>query len=302
MCKNPYIPPIAGPRSAYPCNKCIPCLVNRKRLWTSRILLESMVSPKSSFLTLTYATAPNGGTLVPKDLQDFFKRLRAKVSPVAVRYYAVGEYGDETWRPHYHAALFGLGPEDIEDVRSAWSLDGKSLGHVMLGDVSSASASYVAGYVTKKMTAADDARLEGRYPEFSRMSRRPGLGAHAMDVFAKAILSQEGLKVKLDGYDVPYSFRHANRLYPFGRYLRARLRRALDIFNVDPRTGEVTYGARKLPLQESQEELSRLFEVWSSSTKDTPRSFKDFIVSERSGSAALTEYRENQSRLKRSLI
>lgn len=37
-----------------PCGKCIPCLINRKRLWKHRLILESYCHDKSAFVTLTY--------------------------------------------------------------------------------------------------------------------------------------------------------------------------------------------------------------------------------------------------------
>ena len=125
LCKNPYM--IRG--MACPCNKCMPCRFNRRRLWTHRILLETMKLTDSCFLTLTYDDAhlPAGGTLVPGDGQLFLKRLRKAIFPLQLRYFFVGEYGDTSNRPQYHAALFGIPSSFTEIVQKAW---GK--GHVML--------------------------------------------------------------------------------------------------------------------------------------------------------------------------
>lgn len=71
------------------------------------------------------------------------------------------------------------------------------------------------------MTKKDDPRLQGRYPEFCRMSLRPGIGADAMHDVASVLL-QFNL-VDLQG-DVPSSLRHGSRLLPLGRYLRRKLR------------------------------------------------------------------------------
>ena len=67
------------------------------------------------FLTLTYAESrlPENGSLRSKDLQLFFKALRRRVKE-RIRYFAVGEYGSETKRPHYHALLYG--PHFLERV------------------------------------------------------------------------------------------------------------------------------------------------------------------------------------------
>lgn len=218
-CRKPFFKNGAG----FGCGQCLPCRINRRRIWSHRILLEACVSASSSFLTLTYAPefVPDAGSLVPRDLTLFLKRLRKHRQ---FRYFAVGEYGDHSQRPHYHAALFGIGVEDVEIVRKCWGL-----GFVMLGDLTLQSASYVAGYVTKKMTSKLDERLNGRYPEFARMSLRPGIGAYAMPDIASSVLSEPGQGEVARTGDVPSVLRHGNRLHPLGRYLRDQLRKVSDV-------------------------------------------------------------------------
>lgn len=50
------------------------------------------------------------GVLVKSDLQKFFKRFRKLFSyafpTYSFKYFAVGEYGSQTFRPHFHIALF----------------------------------------------------------------------------------------------------------------------------------------------------------------------------------------------------
>lgn len=77
LCKNPYMKGVL----AFGCGQCNPCRINRRRLWTHRIMLESLKHGDSSFVTLTYETLPSDGSLVPKDLQNFMKYLRMRVSP-----------------------------------------------------------------------------------------------------------------------------------------------------------------------------------------------------------------------------
>lgn len=220
-------------------------------------MLEAAQYAESSFVTLTYASdkLPDGGSLVPKDLQDWLKRIRKKVAPMRLRFYAVGEYGDGSERPHYHAILFGFAScwrgqseytreglrccSRCELVRDTWGR-----GNIYLGSVGLESAQYVCGYVTKKMTMKDDARLQGRYPEFCRMSLRPGIGAGAMDELASQLMRYDLCK---DG-DVPVSLRHGKRLLPLGRYLRVKLRRLIGRDESAPESEVRKYEAEMLPL------------------------------------------------------
>ena len=183
-------------------------------------MLEQMVHAESSFVTLTYSPdkIPQGGTLVPKDLQDWLKRFRKAVAPVRVRFYAVGEYGDATQRPHYHAAVFGYPgcvygtTRNLPDpstccpgcnlVHTTW---GK--GRVFLGTLTRTSAQYIAGYVVKKMTDENDDRLYGRHPEFARMSKMPGIGAPAVEAI---ISSLKDFNLDYTQTDVPSGLRHGN--------------------------------------------------------------------------------------------
>ena len=78
------------------------------------------------FLTLTYNddNLPSDVGLHKDDLQRFFKRLRKALDTKKIRYFACGEYGDTTSRPHYHAIVFGLGLNEIDKkyVTDAWPL------------------------------------------------------------------------------------------------------------------------------------------------------------------------------------
>lgn len=221
---------------AFGCGQCLPCRINRRRVWTHRIVLESFKHENSGFVTLTYSpeNLPVGGTLVPKDLQDWLKRLRKYRK---LRYFAVGEYGDQTHRPHYHLALFGVGPNDGELIRDTWGL-----GHTFTGDLTFHSAQYVGGYVTKKMTHCEDKcsdkckhpKLGGRHPEFARMSLRPGIGACAMEDVAAVLLSDAVIEETIKAGDVPSVLSHGKKKYPLGRYLKKVLRREIGFQEKTP--------------------------------------------------------------------
>lgn len=242
----------------------MPCRVNRKRIWTHRLILEASCHGDNTFVTLTYSdenlpVEKGMATLKPKHLQDFLKRLRAEIAPIKIRFYAVGEYGDNTWRPHYHLALFGFPPCTIgrtrrAGTRSDWSkccaqcrLVGSKwgLGDVDLGEINQESAGYLAGYVTKKMTAKDDPRLTGRHPEFSRQSNRGGIGKGAMYEVASTFLE---FNLEDTQADVPSALRHGSRLLPLGRYLKKEFRKMVGR---DEKTPQII-------LDETQKELQNL--------------------------------------------
>lgn len=232
LCKAPYMVGVAP----YGCSQCMPCRINRRRVWTHRLVLESIKAGGSSFVTLTYDDdhLPAGGTLDPSHTQRWLKRFRKEISPAKIRYFLVGEYGDETLRPHYHLALFGAAPYHAvrgvvlsDVVRQTWGF-----GHTYVGDLTPASAAYVAGYVTKKMTNKDDPRLGGRHPEFARMSnggrnRSGGIGASAMEEVVACLSTDVGLNHVADSGDVPSSLKHGLKSMPLGRYLRGKIRQQL---------------------------------------------------------------------------
>ena len=60
-----------------------------------------------------------------------------------VRYYAIGEYGSQFQRPHYHVLLFNVPTELIRIMaEKIWKK-----GNVHIGRVERKSIGYVAGYL-----------------------------------------------------------------------------------------------------------------------------------------------------------
>lgn len=230
----------------------------------------------NTFLTLTYDTTSlptlsNGQTtLLPEHLRDFLKRLRKKHHPRRLRFFACGEYGDENHRPHYHAALFNFpnclrGQTGLGMVRPNWrscchvcQLVGETWGkgNIYLGTLETHSAQYVAGYVTKKMTRRDDPRLNGRDPEFARMSNRPGIAADFMWESASAhmVFSLD----KSQG-DVPVTLRHGSRQLPLGRYLRMKYRKYIGRDEKTPPEVLHQLAEELRPLQQAAFDASRSF-------------------------------------------
>lgn len=165
---------------AVPCGKCLACLSNKREDWSFRLMQEYKYSISAYFVTLTYSEKflpPQG--VSKRHLQLYFKRLRKLVThdpKYPVRYYAVGEYGGDTARPHYHAIIFNA---DETSIRQAWMFYNKRLerkepiGIVHIGRCEEASVSYTLKYVVQKFDFP-----EGKNSSFAIMSRGYGLGAH----------------------------------------------------------------------------------------------------------------------------
>lgn len=200
------------------CGQCMPCRLNRKRLWTIRLMLEATQHEFSYFVTLTYRPEVCPNELRKRDLQLWLKRLR-KNTGEKIRYFGVGEYGEVTGRPHFHAALFGL--RESMEVERAWGQ-----GFVHVGSLTHESAGYVVSYVAKGMTKVDDVRLKGRAPEFATMSKHPGLGAGAMPVIAAEVNKKYGVDYIARNGDIPTWVRWNKKKYPLGRYLCGQVRMA----------------------------------------------------------------------------
>lgn len=210
------------------CGQCLQCRCQYAQQWAARIMMEAQYHDHSYMITLTYDDEhvprtwpyteswehtvrycdPRSGhvrltkskqyrgdevmTLNPKDLQDFVKRLRRDQEyhhSNTIRYYAVGEYGSQYHRPHYHIIVFGLMLDDIVEIgrnahgtilhdsptiRKIW---GKGITEV--SPMNWQDAAYCARYTTKKLGKAEtDFYIENcLVPEFTRMSLKPAIGA-----------------------------------------------------------------------------------------------------------------------------
>lgn len=205
-----------------PCGRCIGCRLEKARQWGLRCLHEAKMWPVNTFVTLTYNDEflPPGGSLCLRDLQLFMKRLRKAREPGRVRFFAGGEYGEENKRPHYHLLLFNCGfPDRVRwtenkrgewlyvsaECSSLWSVDGRNMGHVSLGEVTFDSAVYCAKYALKKVNGDlaqdhyqvydDNGEIFDRVPEFAVMSRRPGIGRGYYDKYGSEVLAHDNVIV-----------------------------------------------------------------------------------------------------------
>lgn len=205
-----------------PCGQCIGCRLEYSRQWAIRLVHEASLYENNCFITLTYnnETIPDDWSLNKKDYQDFMKALRHAIYPKRIRFFHCGEYGEKTYRPHYHAVIFNhdfndkvywsntnAGPLYVSPTLSKlWNK-----GQHRIGAVTFESAAYVARYVTKKINGDNAINAYTRIdeetgevlvvqPEYATMSRRPGIAStwynkFKTDVFPKDFITIRGKKM-----------------------------------------------------------------------------------------------------------
>ncbi len=183
------------------------------------------------------------------------KRLRKHFEPKKIRFYHCGEYGEATEdngyiaRPHYHAIIFGLDFDDKILISRDRDVDlfvsgclekiwGK--GFVTVGSVTFESAAYVSRYIMKKVTgdAALDHYNDIDYstgeikstllPEYTTMSRRPGIGRHWLDKYESDVYPADN--VILRGKEMPVP-KYYDRCYADCEPLRFQKVKALREVN-----------------------------------------------------------------------
>lgn len=187
-----------------PCGTCLGCKTNRATQWGIRAMHEAAFYEHNCFLTLTLNDEAYGRhpELDKQRLSDFLRALRQKRNrdrdphissdpALPLRYLACGEYGDQTRRPHYHLCLFNCAFNDQHRV-------GKRLfesdlltqlwpeGQNRIGELTVASASYVAQYTLKKIGVthcdADGVILAA---PFLAVSLKPALGTRWIEKYKR---------------------------------------------------------------------------------------------------------------------
>lgn len=243
------------------CGQCIGCRVERSRQWAVRCLHEASMHSHSQFVTLTYDDdhVPHDWSLNHVHFQKFMKRARRRFGPF--RFFMCGEYGDENYRPHYHACLFGLNLTDLkywrksesgsECFRSAALESVWTAGSSEVGAVTFESAAYVARYTLKKVTGPEaeehyqsvdpyTGAIYNRTPEYARMSLKPGIGATWFAKYGREVFPRD--RVVINGREVVpprYYFELLQREHNFVDAV-VSLDRTLKAAAVDPH--EVTVG------------------------------------------------------------
>lgn len=209
------------------CGQCAGCRYRRRMDWAIRLEHEASFHRDAIFLTLTYDDdhLPHAGSLVIDHTSKFVRalrdHLRRKKIPASIRYFAVGEYGGEFGRPHYHLILFGWFPADAslaytKHTFSQYSPEFQAMfgrqgirhyssatidrvwkrGLAHFSTVSSATMQYVTKYHVDKITgdAADDHYIAcvgddvvSIESESARMSRMPAIGTRWIEKYWREV-------------------------------------------------------------------------------------------------------------------
>lgn len=256
-------------KTELPCGQCIGCRLDRARDWSARIMHEAKLHPTSCFLTLTYQREEY--SLNKRDITLFFKKLRFAHPDIKIRYFQCGEYGEQFQRPHHHVILFGYDFPDkhpfkklgkyqqfiSRELADLWPHGLHSIGSLTLD-----SAMYTARYVLKKINGEkQEEHYQGRLPEYTTMSRRPGLGKDFYDQFTDDIYNHD--KIVINDHTIlrpaKYYDRMFEQLHPakMRRLKTARKKRALENPDNSPLRREVKKEIQQL----KQKKLQRTFEL-----------------------------------------
>lgn len=195
-----------------PCSRCIACKQTKARQWSFRLTEEDKISKTAYFITLTYQDKNlpiNKNYTYPelnKDhLKAFFKALREKNKRDypkygKTKYYATGEYGGQTGRPHYHAIVFNAHPNIIKHLGKLWKH-----GNTHVDSCNLETISYTTGYIMSK--DSDKSRELERQIEFSLMSK--GMGLNYLKHNARYHVENETYMTKFQGnnFAIPRYFR-----------------------------------------------------------------------------------------------
>ena len=182
------------------------------------------------FVTLTYDNEFNDGNLHKDHLQAYVKRLRYFADSVLgkrFRFFACGEYGRRTSRPHYHLILLGLSEQDYRTILINAAFVSDKFGHrfkqtqvfaitdlvwqmglTRCDPCNEQTIAYVAGYCNKVLAKYPDVLAK----PFRLMSRRPGIGHDYIMSNPQEVLYRRDLN---DGF-VTLSRYIEDKLYPEG--------------------------------------------------------------------------------------
>lgn len=269
--------------------------------------LQATEDARGVFVTLTYASEhlPETATLCPDHVKLWLKRIRKKANG-RLRYFLVGEYGEETERPHYHLALFGYSQQLCSGCRHSYSRNWLScdcliaktwgLGRPFIGEINRDSAQYIAGYVCKKLTFFREEYekwLNGRHKEFTRMSLKPGIGAGpdlaGIKKIANVLTTPAGAQLIINHGDVPSVIQRGRKSNPLGRYIKKKLRE------------EVGLNEEVLKSENTRRWSAEIVSETEGRTKDSQDSIRTILVSDSAQDRAKQEVRYNIYKKRRTI-
>ena len=161
-----------------------------------------------------------------RDLTLYIKKTR-KQNPF--RYFAVGEYGDLTQRPHYHIAIFPSSSAPHTSYLERWQL-----GHSSIFEINPQRASYIAGYTVKKYNKKHMQKNgDDRTPESARMSTNPGIGYDFAMRIAEKYKTKTGELLLATHGDIELQWQTEGKNWPIGSYGTKKIREKLGIQILD---------------------------------------------------------------------
>lgn len=197
------------------CGNCVECQRAYSNEWALRLYHEKMYHTYTWFLTLTYDDdhLPSDGQLRKKDLQKFILALKKKVD---FRYFACGEYGGKSGRPHYHMIIFIddydplmmynpfsilLHSDYLHYSSSSTVMDLWPFGfHTIETKVDFATLRYVAKYMQKE---SGKELPNGFQKPFLLMSHKPYIGMREDELCAWYMRRNNDDKFYVDGFPYP---------------------------------------------------------------------------------------------------
>lgn len=157
---------------------------------------------RNCVVTLTYRPEDDPGELSIEAMQSWTDILRHRAGVPPFRYLLSGELM-QSGSPHYHVCLFGFRP--LDEYFWKFSASGDRLfrspllestwpyGHALIGTLDFASASYVAGYVLKKVHESINKREAGVDTQlpFRLSSSNPAVGRTWFEKYWRECLRDE---------------------------------------------------------------------------------------------------------------
>lgn len=153
MCPNykVVVNPITKQEFMAPCRKCTVCRISKlgftEQLCNFETLYQYRKGNHSSFITLTLrdGNISHCGlcrSQYTRFLDNFRINLKRRFNK-SYKYIGCAEYGDDTFRPHYHFCFFGVNPAEADSIlHDIWSHSIFDVGYLSSGGVR-----YVLDYI-----------------------------------------------------------------------------------------------------------------------------------------------------------